>query len=387
MPQPALNVGLIGYKFMGKAHSNAYLNVAKFFDMDRPPVMKAICGRDPEGVAQFAEKFGWESFETSWEKLVSRDDIDLVDIAAPGNVHRNIAVAAAQAGKHVFCEKPLAFNLAQAKEMLDAVRAAGVKHMINFNYRLVPALALAKQMIDAGELGEIRHFRGTYLQDWINDPNFAMNWRLRKEVAGSGAHGDLNAHLVDMARFLVGEVAEVVGMNKTFIQERPAEGKSTGLTAVAGEGTERVTVDDCTLFLAKFHNGALGTFEATRLAPGRKNYNRIEINGSLGSLAFCFEDMNVLEYYSVNDKPGQQGFRKILATEAVHPYVGHWWPPGHVLGYEHTFVHAVYEFSQAIAQDKAAVPDFRDGAQCVAALEAVDQSIESRTWESVPVIE
>jgi len=387
MPRPTLNVGLIGYKFMGKAHSNAYLNVAKFFDLDRPPAMTAVCGRDPAGVAQFAEQFGWESYETSWEKLVQRDDIDLVDIAAPSNVHRDIAVAAAQAGKHVYCEKPLAFNLAEAKEMLAAVRTAGVRHMINFNYRFVPALALAKQMIDAGELGEIRHFRGTYLQDWINDPQFAMNWRLRKEVAGSGAHGDLNAHHIDLARFLVGEVAEVVGMNKTFIQERPAEGRSTGLTAEAGPGTEKVTVDDCTMFLAKFHNGALGTFEATRLAPGRKNYNRLEINGSLGSVVFSFEDMNVLEYYSVNDKPGRQGFRRILATEAVHPYVAHWWPPGHILGYEHTFVHAVYELAQAIAQDKAALPDFRDGAQCMAALEAVDQSIASRTWESVPVIE
>ena len=382
-----INVGLVGYKFMGKAHSNAYLKVAKFFDMDCEPVMKAVCGREEAGVKQFAKRFGWESHETSWHDLVSRDDIDVIDIAVPSNVHRDIAVAAAEAGKHVFCEKPLAFSLAEGREMLAAARTAGIQHMINFNYRRVPAIALAQQMIEAGELGEIRHFRGTYLQDWINDPQFPMNWRLRKEIAGSGAHGDLNAHLVDIARFLVGEFAEVVGMNKTFITERPAEGTSTGLTASAGEGTERVTVDDCTMFLAKFDGGALGTFEATRLAPGRKNYNRFEINGSLGSLAFVFEDMNVLEFYSVRDNPRQQGFRKILVTEGDHPYVAAWWPPGHILGYEHTFVHAVYDLMSAIHQGTPVAPDFQDGAQCVAVLESVDQSIDQRTWIKVPRIE
>lgn len=386
MPQQ-IRVGLVGYKFMGKAHSNAYLKVPKFFDLEAEVVMRALCGRDKEGVARFADRFGWESYETSWESLVARDDIDLIDIAAPGYVHHDIAVAAARAGKHVFCEKPLAVTLADAQEMLDAVRQAGVKHMVNFNYRRVPALALARQMIEAGEIGEIRHFRGTYLQDWINDPHFAMNWRLRKEVAGSGAHGDLNAHLIDLARFLVGEIGEVVGMNKTFIKQRPAEGSSDGLKAVAGEGTEEVTVDDCTLFLARFAQGAVGTFEATRLAPGRKNYNRIEINGSLGSLAFCFEEMNVLEFYSVRDPAGRQGFRRILATEDVHPYVAAWWPPGHVLGYEHTFVNSVYDLMQAIAKDTPIAPDFRDGAQATAVLETVDRSIEEKTWLNVPTVQ
>jgi len=382
----SINVGLIGYKFMGKAHSNAYMKVGKFFELDTLPVMKAVCGRDEKGVAEFAKTFGWEGYATSWHDMVTREDIDLVDISAPSNVHCEIAVAAAQAGKHVYCEKPLAFTLEQARQMLTAVREAGVTHMVNFNYRRVPALALAKQLIDAGELGEIRHFRGTYLQDWINDPDFAMNWRLRKEVAGSGAHGDLNSHLTDLARFLVGEVDEVVGMNKTFIKQRPAEGVSTGLTAVAGEGTEEVTVDDCTMFLARFANGALGTFEATRLAPGRKNFNRIEINGSLGSLVFTFEDMNVLEFYSVNDKRGQQGFRKILATEDVHPYMEAWWPPGHVIGYEHTFVNAAYDLLAAIGSGTPATPDFQDGAQCMAVLETVDRSIEERNWMKVPAV-
>ncbi len=294
---------------MGKAHSNAYLKVAKFFDPDPAPVMKAICGRHADETAEFAKRFGWESYESDWRKVCERKDVDVVDIASPGGMHHDIAVAAAKAGKHVFCEKPLAFNLKDAREMLDAARKAGVVHMVNFNYRVVPALALAKQMIAAGEIGEIRHFRATYLQDWLNDPKFPMNWRLRKDAAGSGANGDLNAHHVDMARFLVGEIGEVVGMKKTFITERPAEGRSAGLTATAGVGTEKVTVDDATLFLAKFSNGALGSFEATRMAPGRKNFNRVEINGSKGSLVFNFEEMNVLQFYNCADPAGRQGFK------------------------------------------------------------------------------
>ena len=380
MEKRKVNVGLVGYKFMGKAHSNAYMNVAKFFDMDAVPVMKAICGRDREGVKEAAGNWGWESYETSWKKLVRRDDIGLIDIAAPSYVHHDIAIEAAKNGKHVFCEKPLAFSVNEAKEMLAAVRKAKVCHMINFNYRRVPAIGLAKKLIDDGELGEIYHFRGTYLQDWIVDPQFAMNWRLRKRVAGSGAHGDLNAHMIDMARFLVGEIVEVVGQSKTFIKERPAEGKSTGLTAIAAEGTEKVTVDDATQFLAKFNTGALGTFEATRLAPGRKNFNRFEINGSLGSLVFCFEEMNKLQFYSRKDKSYAQGFRTILATEAEHPYVSAWWPPGHIIGYEHGFVHQVYELMQGIARGKNPAPDFLDGARCVAVLEAVDDSVKQRKW-------
>src|SRR5687768_9348179 len=286
MAANTVNVGLIGTKFMGKAHSNAYLKVAKFFDVDPIPVMKAICGRHEDETAEFAQRFGWESHEADWRKLCQRKDINVVDIATPGSLHHDMAIAAANAGKHVFCEKPLTFTLKDAREMLDAVRKAGVVHMVNFNYRCVPALALAQQMISGGEIGEVRHFRATYLQDWLVDPKFPMNWRLRKEAAGSGANGDLNAHHVDMARFLVGEIAEVVGMQKTFISERPAEGRSAGLTATAGEGTEKVTVDDATLFLARFKGGALGSFEATRMAPGRKNYNRVEVYGSRGSLVF-----------------------------------------------------------------------------------------------------
>src|SRR3954462_11518290 len=332
MAAKTVNVGLIGTKFMGKAHSNAYLKVAKFFDVEPQPLMKAICGRHADKTAEFAKRFGWESYESDWKKLCERKDIDVVDIATPGSLHHDIAVAAAKAGKHVYCEKPLAFNLKDAREMLDAARKAGVVHMVNFNYRVVPALALAKQMIKAGEIGEIRHFRATYLQDWLNDPKFPMNWRLRKDAAGAGANGDLNAHHVDMARFLVGEIGEVVGMKKTFIAERPAEGRSAGLTATAGVGTEKVTVDDATLFLAKFSNGALGSFEATRMAPGRKNFNRVEINGSKGSLVFNFEEMNVLQFYNWPARPGRQASGQIMRPGACIPTVGACGPRGHVLG-------------------------------------------------------
>ncbi len=382
-----INVGLVGYKFMGKAHSNAYMSVDKFFDCTAKPVMKAVCGRNATAVAEFAQRWGWESAESSWESLVARDDIDLIDIGTPGSTHAEIGIGAAKAGKHVFCEKPLAMNMDESRRILAAVRDAGVKHMVNFNYRRVPAVSLAKQMIDADEIGEIRHARFTYLQDWLVDPMFPMNWRMRAESAGSGAHGDLGAHSIDMARFLVGDLESVVGQKKTFITERPAEGTSSGLSATAGEGTEQVTVDDCSMWLAKFAGGALGTFEATRLAPGRKNFNRFEINGSKGTLVWCFEDMNWLKFYSTECPEHAQGFRRIMATDDCHPYVGNWWPPGHILGYEHGFVHAVYDLLEDIAHDRPCLPDFRDGAQVVAVLEAVDQSMEAGSWANVERVE
>lgn len=393
MAKDNINVGLVGYIFMGKAHSHAYLDVEKFFpDIKASPVMKAICGRNKEGVAAAAEQWGWESFETSWKKLVQRDDIDMIDISAPSYVHPDIAIAAAHNGKHIFCEKPLASTTDEAKAMLRAVRKAGVKHMVGFNYRRVPAIALAKQLIADGALGTIRHFRGTYLQDWISDPQFPMNWRLRKKVAGSGAHGDLNAHLIDTARYLIGEITEVVGHADTFIKERPREAAVGALQAVAGEGTEKVTVDDATVFLARFapselvEKGAYGTFEATRLAPGHKNYNRWEISGSEGSIGFCFERMNELEYYSRKDPSCCTGFRTILVTEGEHPYVAAWWPPGHVIGYEHTFIHEVYDFVNGVAEDSPLHPDFLDGARCVAVLEAVEQSLKTKAWVKVKKI-
>ncbi|MCA9236671.1 MAG: Gfo/Idh/MocA family oxidoreductase [Planctomycetales bacterium] len=386
MSQPTLNIALIGYKFMGRAHSQAWATVSKFFDLDAQPVMKVVCGRDGAAVSEFAKRWGWQSSCTDWREVVARNDVDVVDISTPGYTHCDIAVAAAQAGKHVFCEKPLAFTLEEARTMRDAAKSAGVKHMVNFNYRRVPAVALAKQMIDAGEIGEVRHARFTYLQDWLVDPQFPMNWRLRADAAGNGAHGDLGSHAIDLARFLVGDIAEVVGMKKTFIEERPAEGTSSGLTAVAGEGTEKVTVDDASLFLAKFADGAIGSFEATRMAPGRKNYNRFEINGSKGSLAWCFEDLNYLDFYATDDPGRARGFRRIIATEGEHPYAGAWWPPGHMMGYDHTFSNAAADLVQAIAHDKCASPCFGAGAKCVAVLEAVDKSIESGAWAAVESI-
>ena len=364
---------------MGKAHSNAFMKVGKFFDLDSEPEMSVVCGRDQSGTEEFAKRFGWGRAETDWEKVTAADDIDLVDVCTPGDTHATIAIAAAKAGKHVFCEKPLANSLADAKKMLDAVRGAGVRHMVNFNYRRAPAVALAKKMIADGLIGEVRQYRATYLQDWLVDPESPMSWRLVKEIAGSGAHGDLNAHAIDLARYLTGdEITQVVGDFKTFIKQRPH---------ADGSGTGDVTVDDAATFLARFGGGAIGTFEATRMATGRKNYNRFEINGSRGSLVWNFEDMNVLEFYSNDDAAEHQGFRKILATEPNHPYVSAWWPPGHILGYEHGFVNGVYDLLTSVSTGENPAPDFKDGAQCVAVLEAVESSIASGAWCDVEIVE
>ncbi|MBI3008283.1 MAG: Gfo/Idh/MocA family oxidoreductase [Candidatus Omnitrophica bacterium] len=379
-----INVGLIGYKFMGKAHSHAYLDMPKFFKPKAYPVMKVICGRDEQGVRQVQENWGWEGYETSWEKVVQRDDVDLIDITTPNNSHKEMAIAAAENGKDIFCEKPLAMNVAEAKEMVKAVEKAGVKHMVCFNYRRVPAIGLAKRLIDEGRLGTIYHIRATYLQDWIVDPDFPLVWRLKKEEAGSGVHGDLNAHIIDLARYLVGEFKEVVGMQETFIKERYLPREGTKLFAArASKKKGKVTVDDTTIFLARFKNGSVGTFEATRFATGRKNFNRIELNGSKGSLVFNFEQMNELEFYSKEDPCHIQGFRRILATEPTHPYVGAWWPPGHIIGYEHTFVNSVYDLMNYIADDKMPSPNFIDGLRCQEVLDAVELSCKERTWIKV----
>jgi len=380
-----LGVGLVGYKFMGKAHSNAFSKVGMFFNPSARIKMKAICGRDEEWVKASADKFGWEGYETSWEKLIARDDIDIIDITTPSNVHKEIAIAAAKNGKHIFCEKPLALSLKDAREMLTAAQNAGVKHQIGFNYRFAPALQLAKNLIDQGKLGKIYHFRAKYLQDWIIDPEFPLVWRLDKSVAGSGSHGDLGAHLIDSARFLVGEFDQVMGVSKTFIKERPIVEKMIGLSGKAKDSSARgkVTVDDATLFLAEFKNGALGSFEATRFSAGHKNDMSLEINGSKGSIKFEFERMNELQYYSVDDAEGVQGFRTIQVTEGVHPYMEAWWPAGHIIGYEHTFVHEMYEFVESIAKDTATTPDFNDGVKCSQVLEAVELSCEQKSWVDV----
>ncbi len=381
----ALNIGMVGYKFMGKAHSNALQRLGMFFDPGVKVCLKALCGRDADWVQKAANTFGFEGIETSWETLVGRKDIDVVDITAPSNVHKEIAIAAAQNGKHVFCEKPLALNVTDAREILAAVQKAGVKHQIGFNYRFTPAILLAKKLIDSGKIGQIYHFRAKYLQDWIIDPAFPLVWRLDKDVAGSGSHGDLGAHLIDLAHFLVGPMNRVVGSSKTFVKERPEVGVMQGLTAQSSGNAKLkpVTVDDATLFLAEFENGALGSFEATRFAAGHKNDMSFEINGSKGSVRFSFERMNELEYHDAADPAEIGGFRTIQASEGCHPYMSAWWPVGHVIGYEHTFVHEFYEFTKAIATGTATSPNFEDGVKCCQVLDAVDLSVQNNGWVSI----
>lgn len=381
-----VRVGLVGYSFMGKAHSNAYMKAAKFFDLSAVPVMKAVCGRTKEKVEAFAEHWGWERYETSAARMVKKDDIDLVDVTTPNNSHHKIVMAAIEAGKDVVCEKPLAMNTKQALEMAKAAKAAKVRNMVWFNYRRVPAVGLAKRLIDEGRIGDIYHVRAAYLQDWIMDPAFPMVWRLDKRVAGSGAHGDLNAHIVDLARYLVGEFDSVVGAAETFIKERPKmEDIDASLGAKAGKGKGRVTVDDTVAFLARMENGAVGTFEATRFAAGRKNHNRIEINGSKGTIVWNFERMNELEFFSNEDPAHIQGFKTIMATEGgEHPYVEAWWPPGHIIGYEHTFINQVADLMNGLADSRSKLaPDFVDGLRCQEVLDAVMESVKAKKWVKV----
>jgi len=380
-----IRVGMIGYKFMGKAHSHAYRDLPMFFPETNKPVMAALCGRDEAGVSAAAKQFGWDGYTTDWRDLVKRDDIDLIDINAPSDAHKEIAIAAAAAGKHLFCEKPLALTLADSREMLQAAEQAGVKHMVGFNYRFAPAVQLAKKLVSEGRLGRIFHFRAWFLQDWIIDPDFPLVWRLQKEIAGSGSHGDLGAHLIDLAHFLVGDMNEVIGMNETFIKERPMPSSMTGLSAKGSKDAPRgaVTVDDATLFMTKFANGALGSFEATRFAAGHRCTNSFEINGSKGSVKFDFERMNELQVYFTDDADDVQGFRRVLATDPSHAYAAAWWPPGHTIGYEHTFIHEVHELMESFRENRQPVPNFHDGVKCQAVLEAVDKSIDERRWVSI----
>jgi predicted dehydrogenase len=380
-----LNFGLVGYKFMGKAHSNALSRLPMFFDTDLRVHKKVLCGRDGAWARQAAETLGWDEVETDWRRLAERPDVDVVDITAPSNFHKQIALGAAQNGKHIFCEKPLALTLADAREMLEAARRAGVKHQIGFNYRFAPALVLAKKLISEGKLGRIFHFRGSFLQDWIIDPEFPKVWRLDKKVCGSGSLGDLGAHVIDAARYLAGDIKSVTGMSKTFVTERPVVERMTGLTGKARSDAPRepVDVDDATSFVCEFESGALGLFEATRFANGHKNDMRLEVNGELGSIRFEFERMNELHYFSASDSEGEQGWRLIQVSEGVHPYWAHWWPAGHVIGFPETFCHELYEFVQAIANDRPCAPDFADGVACAQVMEAVELSVERRAWVDV----
>ncbi len=378
----SIGVGLVGYKFMGKSHSNAYRQVKHFFpDCAFTPEMTALCGRDEAAVKQAAIDMGWNGYETDWKKLVTRKDIGLVDVSTPGDSHAAIAIAAANEGKHVFCEKPLANTLTEARAMAEAVKKNGVVGMVNFNYRRVPAVQLAKRLIQEGRIGKIYHWRSVYLQDWIMDPNFPLVWRLQKDIAGAGTLGDLGAHSIDLARMLVGEISEVTGMTETFIKQRPKlGGTTTSLGAVGTAEMGEVTVDDAALFMTRFANGAVGTFEATRFANGRRNYNSFEINGSKGSIVFNLERMNELQVLFNDDAADVQGFRTILVTEGVHPYMSAWWPAGHIIGWEHTFTHGVYDLINGIAKNVSPEPTFDDGVRCQAVLDAIETSASNKQW-------
>jgi predicted dehydrogenase len=387
--QDTLSVGMVGYAFMGAAHSQAWRNAPRFFDLPLRVRMSAVAGRDQTKVTAAAEQLGWDSTETSWRALVDREDIDLIDVCTPGDTHAEIAIAALEAGKHVLCEKPLANTVEEAEAMVAAAekaRAAGVRSMVGFTYRRVPAIGLARRLVAEGRIGEIHHVRAQYLQDWIVDPEAPLSWRLDKEKAGSGALGDIGAHIVDLTQYITGDtIATVSGRLETFVKERPLPAEQhTGLSGTAGTDRGPVTVDDAAAFLARFRGGALGVFEATRFANGRKNAIRIEINGSRGSLAFDFEDMNVLHFFDGDDGAATGGFRRILATEAEHPYVAAWWPPGHLLGYEHGFTHQVVDLVNDIANGADPTPSFADGLQVQRVLAAVETSSDTASWQEIP---
>jgi len=385
-----LRVAMIGHAFMGNAHSHAWRTAPYFFSLPLRPELAVLVGRDADRAAEAADRLGWAESSTDWREVIARDDIDLIDICTPGDTHAEIAIAALEAGKHVLCEKPLANTVAEAEAMTEAAEKArtnGVLTMVGFTYRRVPAIGLARQLVAEGRIGDIRHVRAQYLQDWISDPEAPLSWRLDKEKAGSGALGDIGAHIVDLTQFITGDrIVELTGRLETFVKERPyAAGDTSGSLGGGGTSAERgpVTVDDAASFLATFSNGAMGVFEATRFANGRKNAIRIEINGSLGSLAFDFEDMNVLEFFDATQPAAVGGFRRIIATEAEHPYVAAWWPPGHGLGYEHGFTHQVVDLVSAIAEGTDPAPTFADGLQVQRVLDAVETSSTTRTWQEI----
>src|SRR5215212_11821789 len=385
---PSIGVGLIGYAFMGAAHSQAFRTAPRFFDLPLNPELTVLVGRDKARLEAAAARLGWQDTETDWRRVIERDDVDLVDVCTPGDTHAEIAIAALEAGKHVLCEKPLANTVAEAEAMAEAAaRAAakGVRSMVGFTYRRVPAISFARQLVAEGRLGQIRHVRAQYLQDWIADPSAPMSWRLEKEKAGSGALGDIGAHIVDLTQYVTGQtLTGVSAMLETFVKERPLPASAGSLSGVGGAGTGTVTVDDAAVFLGRFTGGALATYEATRFALGRKNGIRIEINGSAGSLAFDFEDMNVLQFFDGTEAAEIAGFRRIIVTEPGHPYVAAWWPAGHGLGYEHGFTHQVVDLVTAIAENTDPAPSFADGLQVQRVLAAVERSAADRsTWTDI----
>jgi predicted dehydrogenase len=392
MSPNVLRVGMVGYAFMGAVHAHAWRNAHRFFDLPITPELTAVAGRNKDAVSAAAERLGFASAETDWQALVERDDIDLIDICTPGDSHAVIAVAALEAGKHVLCEKPLANTVEEAEQMAAAARAAaarGAWAMCGFTYRRTPALALARRLVEAGRIGTVRQVRAQYLQDWLHDPDAPMTWRLDKAKSGSGALGDLGAHLVDTTQWLTGQaITGVSAILETFVTSRPVSGERAGLGGHGDTGADaprgEVTVDDAALFTARFAGGAIATFEATRFALGRKNALRVEINGTAGSIAFDFEENNVLQFFDGTESVEEQGFRRILVTEPEHPYVSAWWPPGHGLGYEHGFTHQVVDLVNAIAENQQPEPSFDDGLQVQRVLGAVeDSAANDSAWTAI----
>jgi predicted dehydrogenase len=373
-----LRIGMVGYAFMGAAHSQAWRTVNRAFDLPLAATMVAVAGRQKDMVHAAADRLGWAEAVTDWRELVARDDIDLIDVCTPGDTHAEIAIAALRAGKHVLCEKPLANSVAEAEAMTAAADASGKVAMCGYNYRRVPAVTLLRQMVAAGRLGDVRHVRAVYLQDWITDPQFPLVWRLRREVAGSGALGDIGAHIIDLTQYVTGQhITGVSALTETFVKERPLPAESSGLAGVAGSATGPVTVDDAALFVARMSGGALATYEATRFATGRKNGLRIEVNGSGGSAVFDLERLNELEFYDASAPAGEQGFTRVLVTESTHPYMSAWWPPGHIIGYEHSFTHQARDLIEAIATGGPVRPSFADALGVQRVLAAVQASADN----------
>ena len=385
-----LRVGMVGYAFMGAAHSQGWRNATRFFDLPVGIELTAVAGRNAEAVEAARERYGFGAAVSDWRQLVERDDIDLIDVCTPGDTHAEIAIAALRAGKHVLCEKPLANTVAEAEEMAAVAREAavrGVYALCGFTYRRTPALAYAHRLIEEGRLGTLRQVRGQYLQDWLHDENAPMTWRLDKSKSGSGALGDIGAHLIDTTQWLTGQpITGVSALLETFVKTRPVAGERSGLGGVGSADAPRadVTVDDAAVFSARFADGAIGAFEASRFALGRKNAFRVEINGTDGSLAFDFEANNELQFFDGSDPVAEQGFRRILVTEPEHPYVAAWWPPGHGLGYEHSFTHQAVDLVTDIAEGRQPTPSFDDGLQVQRVLAAVEASAGAGSaWTTV----
>jgi len=388
-PRDRIGIGMLGYAFMGKAHSNAFRQAPFFFPDSPIAKLVAICGRSDSKVQEIASRYSYRRYYTDWQRMIMDKDVQIVDNGLPNNFHLKPCVLAAELGKHLICEKPLGMNALESKEMVRSVRKAGVKHMVGYNYRFIPAIILARKMISDGDIGKILQFRAAYLQEWIMGADFPMVWRLRRSTAGSGVLGDLGSHIIDLARYLVGDIESTVGIMKTFIKKRPiVEGEklSSSARAPAKNKLGTVDVDDAFIALLKFRSGVIGSAEASRFCAGRKNFQRIEVHGTEGSISFNLERLNELEVYSNRDAMDRRGFRRISVTEAVHPYYKNWWPHGHVLGWEHTFIHEMYHFLKAVSKDENVGPQgatFEDGLAVDLVMDAISKSAESGMWEKV----